>query len=219
MVENRAETIVRLFPLVRGLARRVLTMVAGAEIDDLIGDGCIGLIRAVDTYDAARGATLERYVRHIVTGAMLNGLRKRDPVSERARRTIREVERERYELAQARGEMPSVAEMERKRRAFARANTAVLRYTPLSLDSPLPPGMRYLDVGCNPSDIVVEQSERTKVAQAVAALPPRERRVIDLHYGQQQPLRCIAAMLAVSPQRASQLHLAALARLRKVQLR
>ena len=215
MTEDRAQTIVRFFPLVRLLARRVTTMVPGADMDDLIGDGSIGLIRAVDTYNAVRGASLERYVRHIVTGAMLNGLRKRDPVSERARRTIREVERERFEIAQHRGEMPSVAEMERKRSSYARANLAVVRYTPLSLDAPLPPGTRLLDVGANPADVVVAQSEREHVALAIAALPARERRVIELHYRHEQPLRCVAETLAVSSQRASQLHLAALGRLRR----
>lgn len=218
MHEDRAETIVRLFPLVRILARRVIAMIPGADMDDLIGDGAVGLIRAVDTYNMDRGSSLDRYVRHIVTGAMLNGLRKRDPVSERARRTIREVERERYETAHTSGTLPSIAEMERKRGSYARANHAVLRYTPLSLDAPLPPGMKMLDVGANPADIVIAQSERNVVQRAIAALPPRERRVIELHYRHEQPLRCIAESLSVSSQRASQLHLAALGRLRKANI-
>ncbi len=219
MVEDRAEIIVRFFPIVRVLARRVLTMVPGADIDDLIGDGSVGLIRAVDTFDADRGAALDRYVRHIVIGAMLNGLRKRDPVSERARRTIREIERARYEAATISGALPSVAETERSHAAYAKANLAVLRYTPLSLDAQLPPGTRLLDVGSNPADVVVEKSADEAISNAVAKLPPRERHVIELHYRHEQPLRCIAKTLSVSSQRASQLHLAALSRLRKMAVR
>lgn len=215
MREDRTATMCKFFPGVRLLARQVMRMVPGAELDELIGDGALGLIRAVDTYDPSRGATLERYVRRVVIGAMLNGLRKRDPVSERARRTIREVESERFAHAQKYGELPSIGEMERKRAAFARANLAVLRYTPLSLDGPLPPGTRFADVGVDPADAVVERSEREEVANAVASLPPRERKVIELHYQHAQPLRCIARTLSVSAQRASQLHLTALGRLRK----
>ena len=61
-------------------------MARGADRDDLLGDGALGLIRAVDTYDPLRGATLEAYARKLIAGAMLNGLRKLDPVSERVRR-------------------------------------------------------------------------------------------------------------------------------------
>ncbi len=214
--DERAATIVRLFPRVRLLARRVARMVPGAEMDELLGDGALGLIRAVDSYNASRGATLERYVHQVVTGAMLNGLRKRDPVSERARRTIREAERVRYELAQQRGSLPSIAEMERLSLRFARANQAVFTYTPLSLDGPaLTAGCRD-DKSENPAELVAAQSVRNDLQRAVAGLPLRERRVIELHYGAAQPLRCVAHTLAVSAQRASQLHLAALKRLRKV---
>ena len=96
-----------MFPVVRGIARRIGRLVPAADIDDLVGDGCVGLIRAVDTYDAARGATLETYARRLVLGTMLNGLRRLDPISERARRTLREADRERLALAQERGSMPS----------------------------------------------------------------------------------------------------------------
>jgi DNA-directed RNA polymerase specialized sigma subunit len=42
-------------------------------------------LRAVDAYDPALGTSIEHYVRRVVLGAMLNGIRRLDPVSERAR--------------------------------------------------------------------------------------------------------------------------------------
>jgi RNA polymerase sigma factor for flagellar operon FliA len=219
MPEDRGARIERLFPLVRIVARQVLQMVPGSDIDDLIGDGSVGLIRAVDTYDAGRGASLERYARHVMVGAMLNGLRKRDPVSERSRRLIREVERERYTYAQTHGVMPTTAELERDRSGFARANLAVYSYMPLSLDAPMPPGTRFAKVDNDPADLVAEIDECERLEQAIEALPKRERTVIKLHYQREQPLRCIAQTMSVSSQRASQLHLAGLGRLRKATLR
>jgi DNA-directed RNA polymerase specialized sigma subunit len=56
--EREAE-IRRLFPLVRQIARRVQRVVGAADCDDLVGDGSIGLIRAVDTFDSGRGTALE----------------------------------------------------------------------------------------------------------------------------------------------------------------
>src|SRR5665213_3619587 len=111
--DEREATIRSLLPLVRTMARRVARVVRAADLDDLIGDGSVGLIRAVDAFDPARGASLETYVRRVVLGAMLNGLRRLDPVSERARRALREAERLRLALAQDRGSLPTLGEMER----------------------------------------------------------------------------------------------------------
>jgi RNA polymerase sigma factor for flagellar operon FliA len=213
--EDRATRIVRLFPLVRRLAYQVRVMVPGAEFDDLVGDGTIGLIRAVDTYEHARGASLERYVRQVVIGAMLNGLRKRDPVSERARRTLRRADGEVNIFAHEHGRMPTSAELEVRCQGVLRARQAVHAHTPLSLDAPLPTGTRILEVGNDPAQLIMGAAERAELDGAVEELPARERRLIKLHYTNEIPLRRIGTCMSVSPQRASQLHLAALARLRK----
>ena len=83
MSDDRERRIRELFPLVKRIARRVRRLIAGAELDDLVGEGSIGLIRAVDTFDPTRGVSIERYAARVIAGAMLNGLRKLDPVSER----------------------------------------------------------------------------------------------------------------------------------------
>ncbi len=49
----------------------------------------------------------------------------------------------------------------------------------------------------------------------MALLSERQRRILALHYGESESLHAIGRKLAVSPQRVSQLHLSALARLRK----
>ena len=95
MIEDREDAIARLLPLVRRIARRIARLVPGTDLDDLIGDGCVGVIRAVDAFDPALGPSLEQYTRRVAVGAMLNGVRRLDPVSERVRRVIRIAERER----------------------------------------------------------------------------------------------------------------------------
>ncbi len=220
MNENCGERELRireLFPLVKRIARRVARMVPGSDIDDLVGEGCIGLIRAVDTFDAARGPTLERYASQIVAGAMLNGLRRLDPVSERVRREIRQAERERFALASREGHLPSMPEMERRRPALRRANLHAYRYAPLSLDGPLPLNEKFaLDFTADPAAIAADRAERHNVRAALGALPPRQRDVLDMHYLRGISLHQIGKALSISPQRASQLHLAGLRKLRKV---
>jgi RNA polymerase sigma factor FliA len=213
---EREDNIRQLFPLVRTIARRVHRMVPATDLDDLVGEGAMGLLRAVDTFDPSRGPTLQRYATRIVAGAMLNGLRRLDPVSERVRREIREAERERYAIASHQGELPSQLDMERRRPALRRATLHAYRYTPLSLDGPLPTGESLSgDWAADPALIASARAAEDAVLAAVQALPARQRRVLSLHYFKGQSLHQIGKAMDISPQRASQLHKAALKNLRK----
>ncbi|HEY4434345.1 MAG TPA: sigma factor, partial [Candidatus Cybelea sp.] len=101
---TRDEQVSALLPLVRRLARRLKRLVPAFDMDDLVGDGSLGLLRAVDSFDPLRGPQLEDYARRLIVGAMLNGIRRMDPVSERARRIVRDGENQRYTLAAAIGD-------------------------------------------------------------------------------------------------------------------
>jgi RNA polymerase sigma factor (sigma-70 family) len=216
MIEDREDAIRRLLPLVRTIARRVVRLVPGTDLDDLIGDGCVGLIRAVDAFDPTLGASIEHYARRITLGAMLNGVRRLDPVSERVRRLVRIAERERYALALELGAMPPTGELERRHPNLARALAAAYRGSPLSLDAPLPPGAGGAPSGAgDPADAVVAGAERARIHAAIDALPHRQRAVVVAHYFKERPLRALSDEMRVSPQRVSQLHLAAIERMRR----
>jgi RNA polymerase sigma factor for flagellar operon FliA len=213
---DREEQIRNLLPLVRRVARRIARVVGGTDVDDLIGDGSVGLIRAVDSFDPQYGVTLEHYARRIIAGAMLNGVRRLDPVSERVRRTLREAERERYALATARGELPAMLEMEQRLPALKRARSEAHRGTPVSIDTPLPTGERFDTSSADDPQLAAEQhAERLRVHGQIALLPPRERRLVIAHYFAERSLRALSTDMNVSPQRVSQLHLIAIGRMRR----
>jgi RNA polymerase sigma factor for flagellar operon FliA len=214
--DAREARIRALLPVVKLIARRVHAMVPVSDLDDLIGDGCIGLIRAVDAFDPARGVPLEHFVRRIVLGTVLNGVRRMDPVSERMRRTCRLARQARYALAQELGTLPNMSEMERLTPSLAKARVEVHRRTPLSLDAPLPSGERLdIDHDADPQALVLERMEHERVYSAIATLPPRQRRIVLSHYFAERTLRDLVGPMQISPQRVSQLHLMALERLRK----
>ncbi|HEV3155663.1 MAG TPA: sigma-70 family RNA polymerase sigma factor [Candidatus Baltobacteraceae bacterium] len=216
ITQDRESLIRDCFPLVKKIARRVSRIVPGSDIDDLVGEGCLGLIRAIDTFDPSRGPSLERYASRIVAGAMLNGVRKLDPVSERVRREMREAERERYAIAGELGSLPSQSQMEVRRPALRRAALHAYRYSPLSLDGPLPSGEHLGgDWSADPAAIAVERCEREGIQTALRSIPLRQRFVLTLHYYKGQSLHQIGRTMAISPQRASQLHTAALKNLRR----
>jgi RNA polymerase sigma factor for flagellar operon FliA len=211
----REAAVCELLPVVRQMARRVQRLVPSADLDDLIGDGSVGVIRAVDAFDPARGIPLEQYARRMILGAILNGVRRMDPVSERMRRTMRVAERARFALAQEIGTLPALGEMERLVLGLSRARAEVHRRIPLSLDAPLPSNEHLEpDRSGDPQAIVAERMERARIRAAVDALPPRQRDVVVAHYFAQRRLRSLVEPMRISPQRVSQLHLMALERLR-----
>jgi RNA polymerase sigma factor for flagellar operon FliA len=214
--DEREARIRELLPLVKRIARRFKRLAPGFDLDDLVGDGSLGLIRAVDSFDPARGTSLQHFARHAIAGAMLNGIRRMDPVSERARRAVRDCDNDRYAIAAERGDIPSLAEMDRLHPSYARASAAAHRGSPLSLDAPLPAGEAFsIDWTGDPAKAVVLFREHAALRSAVAQLPGRQRQVVVLHYFGEHSLRAVGRRLAISAQRASQLHIAAIGRLRK----
>ena len=72
---TRSQLIESQLPLVRAVARRY----AGADepLEDLVQVGAIGLIKAVDRYDAARGVALPAYAAAAIAGEIRHHLRDR----------------------------------------------------------------------------------------------------------------------------------------------
>ena len=204
-----------LLPLVKYIARRVHRMVPSRELDDLIGDGSVGLIRAVDAFDPTRGVPLAHFARRLILGAVLNGVRRNDPVAERMRRTIRLADRARYALAQEHGALPTHCEMEARSPKLAHARTEAHRRAALSLDTPLPRGERLApDWSGDPQTIVANRFDREQIHRAIAALPPRQRSIVLAHYFADRKLRELVEPMNISPQRVSQLHLRAMRAMR-----
>ncbi|HVA27476.1 MAG TPA: sigma-70 family RNA polymerase sigma factor [Candidatus Baltobacteraceae bacterium] len=212
---DRESRIRALFPLVKKIARRLRVLVPGADLDDLVGDGSIGLIRAVDRFDPQRGPSLEHYARRLILGAMLNGIRRMDPVSERSRRAARDGENLRYQMAMERGNLPTLNEVERAKPGFLHASAIAREASPLSLDIALPEGESLaLDWSGDPADVYDRRCKRAEFEAMVDALAERPRRLIREHYYAEASLREVGRRMGFSSQRASQIHVTAIARLR-----
>ena len=213
--KEREAMIRELFPLVRRIAVRVNRLIPSADRDDLIGDGCVGAIKAVDYFDETRNVPLAHYAARVIAGAILNGVRSMDTVPERVRREIRVADRERYDIAAKTGTLPTQAEMEERRPKLRRAVALASRYTPLSLDDTLPLGERLTpDWGADPARVATDRAARGELSHALSALPERQRKVLVLHYVHGHPLSRIGRLMHISPQRASQLHIAGMKKLK-----
>lgn len=213
---ERIRDITQLLPLVRTCARRIKAVIPNADFDDLLGDGAVGLIRAVDTFDAGRGLQLHAYARFIIAGAILNGLRRNDPVPEDSRTIARRAENDRLSLAHERGAFPPLAELEHRHPGLRRAlQTIHHRSTPVSLDD-VPAVFDSVTAGspANPANVVAHNDLLVRIDQAIANLPARDCNIVIWHFVDDLPCTTIAQRLRISPQRVSQLRTRALARIR-----
>ncbi len=97
--------------LVRVVAKKVLDRLPShVELNDLTGDGMLGLITAARRYDPTRGVAFPLYAKHRIRGAIVDGLRRTDHLSRDSRSKAKKVEQERREIVFVEGTCGATAE-------------------------------------------------------------------------------------------------------------
>src|ERR1700690_3618171 len=109
---TREEIVHKYLHLVKYVAGRIsINLPPNVEINDLINDGILGLIDAIEKYDDARGVKFETYAITRINGAILDALRSLDWVPRAVRQRARELERTYQELEVEFGRAPTTDEV------------------------------------------------------------------------------------------------------------
>ena len=213
-------------PFVGAMARRLAaSMPHSIDLGDLVQDGMLGLIDAVERFDEARGIKFETFAERRVRGAMIDALR-RGAWPRGIRRVRRELETARQKLRNELGGEPSLSDLANHigtdeaslGRTINRINiiesTSPLATADTVENADLPPVLAPSE---SPSpDRVCEETEvNDRVRAAIAALPGRERKIIGLYYYGDATMKQIGAEIGVNESRVSQLHARAIRRLRE----
>ena len=217
-------------PLVKYVAGRMSSgLPAHVDEADLISYGLGGLIFAIERFDLSREIKFETYAITRIRGAIIDELRSLDWVPRSVRARAREIERVNMKLEAKLQRAPTdeemASELDVNLEEFHDALLQISNSTIVALDElwnvsdSSGDQVSLLDTipdhGAPDPEAVVDQSElRDRIADAIAALPEREKLVIALYYYENLTLREIGEVLGVTESRVSQLHTKAVLRLR-----
>ncbi|MEY2516270.1 MAG: polymerase sigma factor FliA [bacterium] len=209
-------------PLVKFIVyRKIGELPASFDVDDLFSAGLEALIKSIDRYDPAKGATLEQFAWTRVHGAVLDELRRNDWAPRSLRRWERDMRRVQGEFRSIWGREATRAELAEalnmtadelagRQRDLVASDVTSLNTLVLSNDSTTTVERIDMlvsdDEDCDPFGQTARQETKDRFRRAFAALGKREREVAVLLYVKNLTLREIGEILGVSESRVCQIH-------------
>lgn len=180
--------IVEHLPYARAVAGRSIDpRCRGADREDLVAWGVLGLVQAAQRYREGERASFAAFAARRVRGQVLDALRERDPLTRTARRAYRAAR-------EADPDLPPPAQ-----------EVSLDRYMEHGAE---PPRVVH---ACRAS----QDARWARVSRELRALPPLERRVLGLMYGRGLTLRETGLRVGLSESGVCRARARALTRLRE----
>jgi len=214
--------------LVHHVARQLSrTLSVQADFDELVSAGTMGLMAALESFDATRGLAFSTFAAPRIRGAILDELRRQDHVPRSIRRKTREIGQARETLSRVMGRMPSDQEIAehlgvdldtlwRWQSEVEGAHHVPLDRGPSERDGHATSPADFLsdedEEGID--DVLNKQQEVAHMREAILKLKEQERTVLALYYFEELKLHEIAEILDLTESRVSQIRSKALQKLR-----
>ena len=215
-----ADRIRRFLPMVRRLAWHVHgSGRAGIEVEDLVQAGLVALTECAQKHNAPTEDGFAAYAKLRVRGAMVDLVRRSTPLSRSASDRRKLLAGAAQTLTTTLGRAPTEDElaeamgMTTAALGELRASSEPMRFEPID-DTYSDSDMAFADDRPDSFELLADEQTRGVVVAAIAGLPERLQRVIQLYFVEELNLAEIAEVLSVSVPRVHQLKAQALDKLR-----
>jgi RNA polymerase sigma factor for flagellar operon FliA len=223
--KERERLILEHVPQVHLIARRIHdTLPGNVALDDLISSGMVGLITAIDDFDASQPVKLKTYAEYKIRGAILDSLRSLDWASRQRRKKYKEIEAAISSAEKRLGRPPLeeeiAAELGISLDEYRVRIVEVQGLTLGSLEVTVgPEGNQSLlsvipDTGELPSTQLERLELQRLITKALEKLPEQEKTILALYYIEGMNLREIGNVVKLGVSRVSELKTTSILRLR-----
>lgn len=190
-------------------------------VEDLIQSGVVGLIEAMQKFNANQGASFETYAGIRIRGSMLDEIRKGDWTPRSVYRKSRAVSEAINQVESKVGREARDEEIAEEMGVTIKEYHHILQDTNsvqlLSIDQPdheeLSEG-RMVGQSMSPFGELAENGFQQALVSEISSLPDKEKLVMSLYYDEELNLKEIGEVLEVSESRVSQIHSQAIKRIR-----
>jgi RNA polymerase sigma factor for flagellar operon FliA len=195
-------------------------------IEDLIGGGTIGLIKAVESFEEKEGSSFKKYAKKKIRGSIIDELRKMDILPRGVRKRKQRIEQAIGNLSTRQGRMPRESEIADE------LDVTVETYRSWELEGSLADLIENGGSGVSTNDGFEDLNGSFEVGkgkglsedhrdvlkhveETLTGLPERERLIITLYYYEDLTMKEIGKVFSISESRVSQIHNEIMMKLRK----
>lgn len=220
-VNLRNEIVLRYMDIVKYTAISLRNTYARyADAEDITNEGVIALINAVETFDPDRNVKFETYASLKVRGAIIDFVRKQDPVSRQVRHFGKELDNAYNALYNILKRTPTEKELaeymqispEKLQKMLAeqaRANT--LSFEDLLYED----NFENFGETASADKRLYDEEKKKVISDEIDRLSPKEKQVVALYYYEKLKFSEIAKVLGVTESRVCQIHSKAVLQLKR----
>lgn len=200
------------------------------DVDDMIQEGVLELLKVIDRYDISLGIKFETYAEKRIRGLIYDQVRKQDWVPRLVRQESREIEKTIVEMDNELGREPHVQEVAQRMglsvQNYLKKLSKAQIYSVVSLDAVLQednPSRNYLEPAdmeeaSLPEEALIKKELLSELTTQISGLKEKEKLLLSLYYKEGLTMREISEVMEISEARVSQIHSATIAKLKKAML-
>jgi RNA polymerase sigma factor for flagellar operon FliA len=216
---QREELVLRHVSLIHYVLGRLgISSDIGMDYEDLVHQGLLGLIDAVDRYNPEYGTQFSTYATVRIRGKVLDYLRSMDWLSRTARHRSKSIQKAIQSLTSQTNLPPNEQEisdflgldLDKVHQGLLDSNKVIVSLDALiNLDDENENSLYDTladESQVDPAEITTENDLKSRMVNCLKKLPERDQLVLSLYYYEELTLKEIGKVLEVSESRACQIH-------------